>query len=358
MRLFFDGRFINPSKPDGISSFSIGLIRELDKKSDLTVLIDSDAQSALIPGLNTRKVNKPTSIKEVFLALKLRKQNIDVLVSPMQTTSALGRNFKLVLTLHDLIYYRHRTPPSDFAWPIRLGWWIFHLSYFPQRLLLNNADLVLTVSETTKNQMISKRLTKRPIQVIHNASDEPSDIRRTNGSESKDLIYMGSFIGYKDVEFLIKAMGSLKDHRLVLLSRITPSRKAELESLAREYGSDVLFVGGVTDSEYTLWLSKAKALVSASKDEGFGIPVVEAMRHGTPVILNDLEIFREVAGSAGLYFESGNTSSFASMVAQLSDTHTWSEYSDRARLQAKDFSWEQSAAKLLDLCKGLGSPTL
>lgn len=358
MKLFFDGRFINPDRPDGITSFSIGLITELSKIEEIIVLVNSPKQAALLPQVKTLFVNAPTSVFEAFLALRLRKHKIDVLFSPMQTTASFGRNFKLILTLHDLIYYRHRTPPASFSWPIRQGWRLFHLSYFPQRLILNRADAVVTVSETTKREMQKVNLTKRPIHVIHNSSSEPNSEHIGNGSESRDLVYMGSFIGYKNVESLIRAMGLISDHRLVLLSRIDQKRKLVFEKLAEQSNANVFFANGVSQEEYSTWLSSSKALVSASLDEGFGIPVVEAMRHGTPVILTDMEIFREVAGSAGLFFDPSDPQSFADTVLKISDAEIWKEYSQKAQIQAQEFSWEDSARKLLALCQRIGSPTL
>jgi glycosyltransferase involved in cell wall biosynthesis len=358
LKLFFDGRFINPNRPDGISSFSIGLITELSKIQEITVLVNSHEQAGLLPQVKTLFVNSPTSPLEAVLALRLRKHNIDVLFSPMQTTSSSGRNFKLILTLHDLIYYRHRTPPASFSWPIRLGWRLFHLSFLPQRMILNGADVVVTVSETTKQEMQKVNITKRPIHVIHNSSSEPDSEHVGNGSGSKDLIYMGSFIGYKNVEALIQGMGKIPDHRLVLLSRIDPKRKASLEKLAEQVNAIIFFADGVSEEEYSGWLSNAKALVSASLDEGFGIPIVEAMRHGTPVIVTDMEIFREVAGPAGLFFNPNTPSSFAEAVIRVSDAEIWKDFSQKAKLQAQEFSWEDSAQKLLALCQRIGSPTL
>ena len=112
--IWFDGRFVKPGKPDGIGQFSLGLAKELAKLTDVTVLVSSKAQADEFEGLKHFLVNSPESPSELTLAFRLRKQNIDVLFSPMQTTSSWFRNFKLVLTLHDLIYYRHRTPPSVF----------------------------------------------------------------------------------------------------------------------------------------------------------------------------------------------------------------------------------------------------
>lgn len=354
--IWFDGRYINPVKPDGITSFSLGLIRAVLRVHPLTVMVDSQQQAELLPkskNLTLFFTNPVASPKELFSTRKLNREKISVLFSPMQTTSGLGRNFKLVYTLHDLIYYRHRTPPSNFNPLIRAIWFLYHLSYWPQRRLLNMADAVATVSETTRDQMLKHRLTKKPIYVIHNAAEAPERVDKVNRHDSKILVYMGSFIGYKNVETLIRGMRLLPDHKLVLLSRITESRKVELQALADENGAQVQFENGVTRDEYHEWLHAAKALVSASKDEGFGIPVVEAMERGCPVILSDIPIFEEVAGPAGLRFAATDSIAFAEQVKRLGDKRDWKLHSDLGLSQAEFFTWEDSAELFLELCEEL-----
>lgn len=355
--LWFDGRYINPGNPDGISRFSIGLITELAKLTQLSVLICSEDQVALMPaGVKTLKVNDPTSPVEIFLAHKLKAQGISVLFSPMQTTSSLGRNFKLISTLHDLIYYRHRTPPEHFNPAIKLIWLLFHLSYWPQRVLLNRADAVVTVSETTKIQMQQKRLTNNQITVIHNAAEPCEFVENRNRSSSRDLVYMGSFIGYKNVETLVRGMGLLPDHRLLLTSRISERRLSALTALAEKVGANVQFLNGVSDQEYFELLRNSKALVSASLDEGFGIPLVEAMERGTPVVTSDIEIFREVAGAAGLRFSPMDPEDFANQIRRLDDSELWQKHSTLSLSQADEFTWPKSARELLELCeKTLGT---
>lgn len=350
--LWFDGRYINTSHPDGITRFSIGLIRELSKLTDLSVLVSSNAQERLMPDrVRTIRVNAPTSLREFFLAARLRSEEISVLFSPMQTTSSIFRNFKLISSLHDLIYYRHRTPPAHFNPLIKLLWFLFHLVYWPQRVLLNMADSVVTVSETTKRQMQQHMLTEREITVIHNAADPCEFVERKNRSDSKDLVYMGSFIGYKNVETLILGMGQLTDHRLLLTSRISVRRLSELTDLANSVGANVKFLNGTSDDEYFELLRNSKALVSASLDEGFGIPLVEAMERGTPVVTSDIEIFEEVAGPAGLRFQAKCPEEFASQVRALSDPDFWQELSDQSLKQADEFTWLESARQLLELCE-------
>jgi len=348
MNIWFDARFINPENPDGITNFSLGLIRELAKLVPVSALICSNRQQEMLPSaVQCLMVNDPTSPKELVLARSLRGRGISWLVSPMQTTSSIPRDFKLALSLHDMIYYRHRKPPAGFTWRVWVLWWLFHLTYFPQRLLLNRANLVLTVSETSKREIAKAKLTKRPIEVIGNASDLIPTKPTKSRHDSKYLIYMGSFIDYKNVEFLVRAMKTLPGHTLVLLSRISESNRKRLSELAERNSASVEFIDGVTPQEYAHWLGQAQALVSASKDEGFGIPVVEAMSQGLPVVLSDLEIFHEVARDAAFYFDSSKESNFKDHIVKLQDQATWNQQSSRAINQAMNYSWEASAKTLL-----------
>jgi glycosyltransferase involved in cell wall biosynthesis len=354
--LWFDGRYIDPVHPDGISRYSVGLITALAEHTDVTVIVDSPAQEEALPkhqNIRFYRANKLVSLKELTLGLRLNKQGVRLLFSPMQTTLALGRKFKLVSTLHDLIYYRHRTPPSDFNMFIRAVWFLYHLVYWPQRLMLKAADAVATVSETSAEQITAARLTRRPLRVIHNASMATASVPRKNRSNSKQLVYMGSFIEYKNVETLIRGMGHLPEHRLLLLSRIKPERKQLLQALAEEVGATVIFLDGVSDETYQTLLDQSQALVSASLDEGFGIPVVEAMSHGCPVVLSDIPIFEEVAGAAGLRFRPKDPADFAAQVRRLDDPKVWKLQSQLGVVQAKFFTWEDSAELLLELAEEL-----
>lgn len=354
--LWFDGRYIDTVNPDGITRFSVGMITALLEITELTVMVCNDDQIAELPShknLKLYKTNRIADLRELGQGLRLNKEDVRVLFSPMQTTSGLGRNFKLVYTLHDLIYYRHRTPPAEFGLFIRTVWFLYHLTFIPQRLILNLADAVATVSETTKSQMEAKKLTKRPIYVIHNAAEAPERIAQHSRHEAREIVYMGSFIGYKNVETLIRGMSELADHTLVLLSRISATRRAQLQRLADEVGAKVQFENGVTDDEYHEWLHRAKALVSASLDEGFGIPLVEAMERGCPVVVSDIEIFEEVAGPAGLRFPAKDPSAFAALIRSLDDAKNWKLRSELAKDQSQFFTWDDSAELLIELCEEL-----
>lgn len=346
--LHFDARFIRLDRHDGISRFSTELAKALSDKVRLVAIIYDLRQLESLPtGIEYVVLNNPQALSEFFIARKLNRIGATHVFSPMQLMGSFGRKYKLILTLHDLIYYRHRKPPHDLNLLIRGIWRVYHLSFQPQRWLLNRADAIATVSKTTMDLMIKHRLTKLPIAVVHNAPDKVKEVPTRKFPKSKDLIYIGSFMPYKNVETLIRGVGLLPGYRLHLLSKITPARRAQLEALASAVKSEVIFHNGVSDEEYKQLLSAAFALVSASKDEGFGIPLVESMQQGTPIVVSKLDIFVEVAGDAGTYFTPDDPQHFAKAVLSLEDSSAWVPKSKASIAQAGLFNWNESADALL-----------
>lgn len=164
---------------------------------------------------------------------------------------------------------------------------------------------------------------------------------------------MGSFMGYKNVEALIMGLNRLPEYTLHLCSPIPASREAQLRALARD-PEQLVFHRGISDAEYRTLLRRASALVTLSAAEGYGLPVVEAMAHGTPCVLSDLPIFTEIGGAA--VAESGaqvvpgqDPDAFAQAVRRLEDPATFARACAAARARSLEFSWQDSAAALVAL---------
>jgi glycosyltransferase involved in cell wall biosynthesis len=365
-RVFFDARFIRIGHHDGISRFSVGLANALVKHIPVTAIVYREEQlRELDPSIEHIYANDPTKIAELGFARRLNRAGAELVYSPMNTTGSLGRRFKLILSQHDLIYFKHPKPPNDFSPLLRLGWRLFHLSYWPQRFTLNRADALVTVSETSKKHLQQHRLFRGEIAVVLNASGSegqllsgPNQAQASNpnpakGSARNKLIYMGSFMPYKNVETLIFAMAQLPELELHLLSRVNQKRQAELMALQSATGGKVIWHNGVTDQQYQLLLDDSLALVSASFDEGFGIPVVEAQSRGIPVVLSDIEIFHEIAGASAHFFNPNQVDACVKAINQLRDSESWQRASVQALKNSKRFTWDNSANDLMSLISRL-----
>jgi glycosyltransferase involved in cell wall biosynthesis len=357
MKLIFDCRFIRFDHHDGISRFSSALFGAVSKRVQAIALISDLRQLRFLPeGVEYIIGNDPLDAwSELRLPSKLNALGATHVFSPMQTMGSFGRRYKLILTLHDLIYYSHPKAPPSLPLLVRIAWRAYHLNFWAARFLLNRADAVVTVSETSKQLILQNKLTVKPVHVIYNAPAMSSLNSFSTAAKTargrNQLLYMGSFMQYKNVECLIQAMKDLPDHELVLLSKIHPSRQAELLALAGDNKDRIIFRNGVDDDQYQKLLEGAFALVSASKDEGFGIPLVEAMSHGIPLVVSDLPIFREVAGDAGYFFDPTDPRGFASSINKLAEQSVWEAASRKSLERAAFFNWDDSAEVLLQALK-------
>lgn len=342
-----DARFTRIDHHDGISRYGASLIAAVAESADVTMLISDKRQLALLPEVPHVLVGSPLSPAELIRAWTVNRLAPDVVFSPMQTMGSWGRKYALVLTLHDLIYYQNRTPPSFLPLPVRVLWRLYHLAYWPQRVLLNRADVVATISDSTASLMARHRLTRCPVRVVGNAPPASAVARVPGEVPDRSLLYMGSFLPYKNVETVIAGMAGLRGYTLHLLSRITADRRAELEMLVPA-GAAVVFHDGVSDDEYNALLARAAALVTLSRAEGYGLPVIEAMAAGTPVIAADTPIFREVGGSAALLVDPDNPAAMTAAVRELEETGRWDRAAADGIARAAAYTWERSADQLLE----------
>lgn len=349
MKLVFDCRYVRVGRHDGISRYTAGVVEAFSRLHPVTMLINDKRQLENLPDLPWIMGTDPTSMREPWVSRIVNRAKPDVVFSPMQTMGSVGRKYRLILTLHDLIYYNNPQPPRNLPWPIRLGWRAYHLTFWPQRLVLNRADEVVTGSFAAKAQIEQHHLTKRPITVISSAVPAATVIR--GPTRAKTLVYMGSFMPYKNVDSLARAMQLLPGYRLQLLSRISDSDRARLVAIAPPEAIE--FLGGVSDEEYTALLSNATALISASLDEGFGIPLIESLALGTPVACSDIDVFREVGGDSAVYFDPRSPDDIARAVLSLEDDTLWNQLSSSAPDQAAKFTWEESARRLLELARSM-----
>jgi glycosyltransferase involved in cell wall biosynthesis len=162
---------------------------------------------------------------------------------------------------------------------------------------------------------------------------------------TKTLVYMGTFQPNKNVETLARGMHHLPGYTLRLLSRISDADRIRIAALAPE--GSIVFDNGVTDEQYQEALLEATAMVTACRDEGFGIPLIEAEVVGTPLIISDIPLYHEVGGDAAVFFDHEDPEAFAKAVLSADTPEEWTRLSTASRTQAAEFSWDESARRLL-----------
>jgi glycosyltransferase involved in cell wall biosynthesis len=163
----------------------------------------------------------------------------------------------------------------------------------------------------------------------------------------------------KGLDVLVEALADPAAPGLPLLVAGQPGWGGiDLAALCRSHGLDagrVRALGRVADADLAVLYRDATALVVPSRSEGFGLPVLEAMAAGLPVVASDVPALREVGGDAVVLVRPGDPAGLAGALAELAD-----RADVRARLSASglrradDFSWERSARRLWQLYDGLG----
>lgn len=356
MKLFFDARFIRTDHHDGVSLYSASLAKAVHKRDKEAVfVICHEKQKKLLPlGAKTVKINSPESIRELWSGRTIARYRPDVVFSPMQT---LGRNknYKLILTLQDMTYYKYNNPPKNHSVLVRIGWKMFYMTYAPQRLVLNRADIVSTVSETSRTEIIEAGLTKNEVIVATNAArklnsyhDEPEQ----GTKPPRNLVFIGTGQVHKNIEALIKGMEYLPGRRLHLMSPMSRQTKIYHDRI-RPDGAEIIYHDGFDSKKEAEVLADDALLVSASLAEGFGLPLVEAMEYGVPIVVSDMPIFREVAGEAAEYFDAKDPKAFAEAVKRLNSKKAREKKVLSGKKQAKLFSWDKSAGVLLAAARRL-----
>ncbi|MDP8236450.1 MAG: glycosyltransferase family 1 protein [Candidatus Erginobacter occultus] len=276
---------------------------------------------------------------------------------------------KAVATVHDLIplKFPHFTPR---AWKTRfhpLFRWVLSRS-------VKRADRVITVSNHTRRDLVADLgLPEEKISVVYNGIDASyRPLAETRAREMASaklgftgpyLFYVGRFDPYKNVVGLIRAFGKFlrgrtDSPRLVLAGHPDP-RYPQAAATVRELhlSSHVVFLDGVEEEELVALYNRARILVLPSLYEGFGLPPLEAMACGTPVIVSDRGSLPEVVGEAGIIIDPENPEALAAAIGRLWDSEELRRnLRDRGLARAREFSWEKTARETLKIYRQLVDP--
>lgn len=270
--------------------------------------------------------------------------------------------FGRVVTIHDLFVFTH---PRCFRLRFR-AWLRWNI-----RRACRWADRIIVPSRTIADQLVELGLAPaEKVRPIHEAPDATPPIWEQDADETHDLPGVGE--ANKDAPLLLTVA--------TLEPRKDPgtARRACIELKEKLAGGDASFhwiwVGGPgtvpDDSPEDLRLAarrtgflevgprsrqtlnqaynRATALVTCSRAEGFGIPLVEAMAHGCPIIASDIPIHREVAGDAALYFPLENSHALADQIKQLiTDKELRQSLASKGLARSKAFSWRRAAEQTL-----------
>jgi glycosyltransferase involved in cell wall biosynthesis len=268
---------------------------------------------------------------------------------------------KLVVTIHDTLPL---TRP-ELVFPNMAGRLAWRLK---EAVAARQADRIVTVSEASRHALQTwfgwpkerfRVITEGPDPIFQPRAFDPaaSEVLRKSSilPEERYLLYVGGLSPHKNLLRLIEAFarGAPHDVKLLLAGDVNdvfhthvPQIRAAIA--ACELQERVILTGFVPDNDLVFLYSRASALVQPSLVEGFGLPAVEAMACGTPVISSQAGSLPEVVGPAGVYFDPTDVGSMASAIGQfLNSPATMQALAAMAQMRAATFSWDASARSLL-----------
>lgn len=317
MRIGIDARKIADF---GIGTYIRNLLRELVALGDEYVAF-APADAALPPGVEHVVVDAPHySIRELIAVGRAAdRARLDLFHAPHYVVPFT--KVPLVVTVHDLIHLRHPNPLA------RL---------YARRMIgraVRKARRVLTVSETVKRE-IEETFGAKKVTVAPNGVDHLS----ANGQRSTAnyFLYVGNDKPHKNVDLAVDAAG-----------RIGASLVLAGASFERFRGRARL-AGFVSDAELAALYRGAIALVMPSREEGFGLPALEAMRCGTAVITSTAPALVEVTGDAALHVAPEVGALAEAMSRMANDGALRASMIARGEARARDFTWKRCARIVRD----------
>jgi len=290
---------------------------------------------------------------ELSVKFALKRIKPDLFISPDGYLS-LGTTIKTLLVFHDLNFEHY---PGDL--PLMERW--YYRTFFPR--FARKADRIATVSEFSKQDIMALyNIPASMIDVVYNGANEiykPLDAekikltRQTHAGGYPYLFFIGSLHPRKNLVNLFKAFDMYRDTRPTPVKLvITGARKwwtKEIETVynSMKYRDEVIFTGRLTLAEIHRVLGSALALTYVSYFEGFGIPIVEAFRCGTPVITANVTSMPEVADDAAITVDPFNPRAIADAMTRITDDQILREkLIQKGLLRAEEFTWDKSAERL------------
>lgn len=342
MKLGFQGWYL-PQPHTGIGQHTLGLLKALaeSKKVELSVVTPAKVQ-----GLPTKRVHVLKPVRWLLHpALKkwywervqvpefFAKQKLDWEYYPYPSPLPSSSPHLRAMTVHDMILWddlRYRGNRSKRRY------------YQEAKRSLIHVDHLFTVSKATHDELGIPAATLLP----NGLPEIPKPLKKK--PYQKDLIYIGGYDIRKNVPKLIRefarASKNHPDRRLLLVGE--PHHKSSYYPALPSHPA-VVQLGKLSDRDLYSALQSAFALVHFSDSEGFNIPLLQAMAVGTPAIVRDIPVNREVSHGAALFLENSSSATLSAKIKALENPKTRAALIAAAKKAALHYSWKKSAQTFL-----------
>jgi glycosyltransferase involved in cell wall biosynthesis len=365
MRIAIDARGVNWYKGTGIGTYTENILKRI-------INIDSTNYFHIYwSGENYEYYNRENSkiimtsrkhhrfFQQNYFPTNIQKEKIDIYHVPQNGIGLCEKiNCKKVITIHDLIPY---VMPET----VGRGYLLKFLKEVPY--ILELSDGIITVSEWSKKDILKFfPMDENKIYVTPLAADSkyrPLDkeqcqyvLEKKFNIKQPYILYIGGFSPRKNVRSLIMAFSTVlrelnKEHKLVIVGSLKDEGSSLKELSDRlNISSNIIFTGFVEEELLPVLYNGSEAFIYPSFYEGFGLPPLEAMSCGIPVITSNISSIPEVVGDAGILIDPYDTSNLMNALGVLlNDDNLKASLSKKGLEKSKEFSWEKTAEKTLDV---------
>ncbi|MDI6777809.1 MAG: glycosyltransferase family 1 protein [Patescibacteria group bacterium] len=369
MRIAINAADLDHQRIDGTRIYIWNMLKNfglLEKEGQFLIYHKSEFNSELtFPIFENYKIKSlkfPFWWTQTRFAWEMFREKPDVLWMPMHSLPFMrSEKTKTVVTIHDLAFkfFPHFFPKKDLR----------RLNYFTD-YAVKNADKLIAVSNSTKNDILKlyPEIREEKIKVIYHGYDKDlfnenfslDEIKKTNTKYqipyTKYIIYVGAIQPRKNIGVLIDAfkflrrVESYKDTGLVIAGDLGWLYDDTVSKIKKT--KNVFATGKFETKDLPALLRGAEAFVLPSLYEGFGLPAIEAMACGTPVIAANNSSISEITGGAGLLFDAYKSEGLAGTLKKILESAKLRDDLRKKGLErVKDFSWEKCANETLEWLK-------
>ncbi|MFL9482453.1 glycosyltransferase family 4 protein [Chitinophagaceae bacterium LWZ2-11] len=341
MTIYINGRFLT-QKVTGVNRFGIEICKALQKAGlEFTVIVPVYCNNTYDFNIVRYGKLKSHFWEQISLFWFLKKKRSPLLIN----FSGLGPLFykKQIITIHDLSFYHE---PKWFS----KKYYFFYSRATP--IIAKNCLKILTVSEFSKGEIIKwLKVKANKINVVYNAvgSEHYEDLNK----KENYILAVSSLDPRKNYKRLIQAFNS-KELEYVSLYIVGKDENNFRKDFTTQSRKNVFFLGYVDDKKLHELYVNAIAFIYPSLYEGFGIPPLEAMSKGCPVIVSEIPVLKEICGDAAMFVDPYSVESIKKGILRITiDQELRRSLVGKGYEQIFKYSWEKSAKEIIWLIKNI-----
>jgi len=355
-RIILDARQLRSSSGRYVDKL-IHNLQKLDKVNDYFILLKpEDIDSLQLDDKKFKKISCPykefTFSEQLNLLKQIRNLKPDLVHFTFPQQPALFKG-KKITTVHDLTTLRFNNPDKN-MYIFKTKQKIF--SYLIKKVSKDSNSLITPSIYVKKDLINFTGINENKVSVIYEAADKiTAKSEKINYLENiKFIMYIGRPNPHKNLENLIKAYQKQKkdgDNIALVLAGKEDNNFRRIKNIVKsDEIEDVFFTGFVNESQLRWLYENCLAYVFPSLSEGFGLPGLEAMAHGAPVVSSNATCLPEIYGDAALYFDPLNVNDMADKINQILINQKLRDKLIKLGFdQVKKYSWQHMAKQTLEL---------